>query len=279
VMSTAMHYALGAIAVLIVGGLNGVVTGIIPLDWQAHNTYFVVSHIHYVLIGGNMFPVFAGLFYWFPKMTGRMLNEPLGKVSFWLSFIGFNVAFFPMQIVGLIGMPRRIYTYPAGLGWSTMNMVETVGAFVLGIGILLIFIDVFISRKFGRVAGRNPWNADTLEWATDSPPEPYAFVHIPTVVSRHPLWDEHDEEADPGDERTFDEGRLTPVSTWLDAEPYAVAKMPEETLLPLIACLALFGFFLALVFQLMWVALGCFIATLFLACFWLWPRPEAEEVA
>jgi cytochrome c oxidase subunit 1/cytochrome c oxidase subunit I+III len=279
VMTTAMHYALGAIAILIVGGLNGIVTGIIPLDWQAHNTYFVVSHIHYVLIGGNMFPVFAGLYYWFPKMTGRMLNEPLGKLSFWIAFVGFNVAFFPMQIVGLAGMPRRIYTYPAGLGWGAMNMLETVGAFVLGIGLLLTFINLIVSRKSGRVAGKNPWNADTLEWATDSPPEAYAFVHIPTVASRHPLWDDHDEESDPADERTFEEGRLTPVSTWLDAEPYAVAKMPGETLVPLFACLTLFGFFLALVFQLMWVVLGCFIATLLLAFFWLWPRPETEGAA
>jgi cytochrome c oxidase subunit I len=279
VMTTSMHYALGSIAILIVGGLNGVVTGIIPLDWQAHNTYFVVSHIHYVLIGGNMFPVFAGLYYWFPKMTGRLLNEPLGKLSFWISFLGFNVAFFPMQILGLIGMPRRIYTYPAGLGWSSMNILETVGAFVLGIGILLTLINAVVSRKTGRIAGKNPWNADTLEWATDSPPEPYAFVHIPTVVSRHPLWDEHDEEADPEDERVFDEGRLTLVSTWLDAEPYAVANMPKETIVPLLACLALFGFFLALVFQFMWGALGCFLVTLSFALFWLWPRAEAEEAA
>ncbi len=279
VMTTAMHYALGSIAVLIVGGLNGVVTGIIPLDWQAHNTYFVVSHIHYVLIGGNMFPVFAALFYWFPKMTGKMLNESLGKWSFWICFVGFNVAFFPMQILGFIGMPRRVYTYPAGLGWSSMNMLETAGAFVLGIGILLIFINVFISRRRGRIAGRNPWNADTLEWATDSPPEAYAFVHLPTVASRHPLWDDHDEEADPSDERTLDDGRLTLVSTWLDAEPYAVASMPKETLVPLLACLTLFGFFLALVFQLMWLVLGCFLVTLSFAFYWLWPRPEAEEGA
>lgn len=158
-------------------------------------------------------------------------------------------------------------------------MLETAGAFVLGIGILLIFINVFISRRRGRIAGRNPWNADTLEWATDSPPEAYAFVHLPTVASRHPLWDDHDEEADPSDERTLDDGRLTLVSTWLDAEPYAVASMPKETLVPLLACLTLFGFFLALVFQLMWLVLGCFLVTLSFAFYWLWPRPEAEEGA
>lgn len=194
-------------------------------------------------------------------------------------FLGFNVGFFPMHIVGLLGMPRRIYTYPAGLGLEPLNMIETIGSFVLGIGILVSIINWLVSRKTGALAGRNPWNADTLEWMMESPPEPYAMVHIPTVVSRHPLWDDHDEEYDPENERVFEQGRLTPVSTWLDAEPYAISKMPKETIAPLLVSLALFGFFLALVFQLMWAALGCVIATLFLTYYWLWPRPEGEEVA
>lgn len=279
VMTTSMYFAVATIALLVVGGLSGVFTGIIPVDWQAHNTYFVVGHIHYVLIGSNLFPVFAAFYYWLPKMTGRMPSETLGKWSFWLMFLGFNVGFFPMQIIGLLGMPRRIYTYPAGLGWEPINMIETIGAFVLGIGILVSIVNWFMSRKTGVIAGKNPWNADTLEWSTDSPPAPYGSVHLPTVVSRHPMWDEHDEEYDPENGRVFAEGRLTLVTTWLDAEPYAVSKMPEETIAPLLLALALFGFFLALVFQQMWAALAAFIVALFLTYYWLWPRPEGEEVA
>lgn len=277
VMTTAMHYAMGSIALLIIGGLNGVVTGIIPVDWQAHNTYFVVGHIHYVLIGANMFPVFAGLYYWLPKMTGRMLNETLGKWSFWVMFIGFNVGFFPMQIVGLLGMPRRIYTYPSNLSWNALNMIITAGAFVLGIGILLSIINFVYSRKYGVLAGKNPWNSDGLEWDTDSPPEPYAVVHIPQVATRHPLWDDFDEREDPNDERVLDNGRLTYITTWLDAEVVSIAKMPEETLAPILLSLALFGFFLAMTFQLIFVALGALGACFAASFYWLWPREKGEE--
>jgi heme/copper-type cytochrome/quinol oxidase subunit 1 len=278
VMTTSMYYALGSVVLLVIGGLSGIYTGVIPVDWQAHNTYYIVAHIHYVLIGSNVFPVFAAFYYWLPKMMGRMMNETLGKWSFWVMFIGFNVGFFPMHIVGLLGMPRRIYTYPPGLGWGTINMVETIGAFVLGIGILLSMINFFYSRRYGVPAGKNPWNADTLEWLSDSPPEPYAHVHLPTVASRHPLWDDYDEEYDPDDERIYAEGRLTPVSDWLNAEPFAVSKMPEETLSPLLLALALFGFFLALVFQQMWYALAALLAAIVLTGYWLWPRTKGEEI-
>ena len=197
VATAALYYAVGSVALLVIGGLSGVFTGIIPVDWQAHNTYYVVAHIHYVLIGSNVFPVFAGLYYWFPKMSGRMLNERLGKWSFWIMFIGFNLGFFPMHIVGLMGMPRRIYTYAPGLGLQPMNELMTFGAFMLGVGILITLINVMLSMRFGAIAGRNPWSSDGLEWETDSPPKPYATVHIPTVVSRHPLWDDYDEEQIP----------------------------------------------------------------------------------
>jgi heme/copper-type cytochrome/quinol oxidase subunit 1 len=279
VMSTAMHFALGSVALLVIGGLSGTFTGIIPVDWQAHNTYYVVAHIHYVLIGSNVFPVFAAFYYWLPKMMGRMMNETLGKWSFWVMFIGFNVGFFPMHIVGLMGMPRRIYTYEAGLHLTALNQVETIGAFVLGIGILISIINFFYSRRFGEIAGRNPWNADTLEWDTESPPEAYSVVHIPTVASRHPLWDDHDESYDPDNERVLAEGRLTLVTDWLEAEPFAVSKMPEETISPLLASIAIFGFFLALIFQWMWAALGCLIVTIALSFYWLWPRERGEEIA
>src|SRR5579862_6771028 len=190
VATASMHYALGSIALLVIGGLSGVFTGIIPVDWQAHNTYYVVAHIHYVLIGSNMFPVFAAFYYWLPKMTGRLMDETLGKWSFWVMFIGFNVGFFPMHILGLLGMPRRIYTYESGLGFDGLNITVTIGAFVLGVGILLSILNFFNSVRSGKVAGCNPWNSDGLEWETNSPPESYAVAHIPVVVTRHPLWDD-----------------------------------------------------------------------------------------
>ena len=276
VPTTAMHYALGSIVMLVIGGLSGVFTGIIPADWQVHNTYYVVAHIHYVLIGANVFPVFAGFYYWLPKMTGRLMNERLGKWSFWVMFIGFNTGFFPMHNLGLLGMPRRIFTYQAGLGFDGLNLLVTVGAFVFGIGILLSIVNLFISLRTGELAGRNPWNSDGLEWETDSPPAPYATVHIPVVVSRHPLWDDFNEEDDPENERVLDWGRLTPTTTWLDAEPQGIATIPEDSLAPLIMSLALFVVFLALAFQWMWAGLAALVVTFFTGCFWMWPLTRKE---
>ncbi|MFP5276821.1 MAG: cbb3-type cytochrome c oxidase subunit I [Acidobacteriota bacterium] len=278
VATTAMYYAVGTIVLLVIGGLSGVFTGIIPVDWQAHNTYFVVAHIHYVLIGSNLFPVMAGFYYWGPKMTGKMMSERLGKWSFWIMFIGFNVGFFPMHILGLLGMPRRIFTYQAGLGFAGMNMLVTVGAFVLGFGVLLSILNLLISLRCGEEAGRNPWNSDGLEWESDSPPPPYGSVHIPVVVSRNPLWDDFDEEEDPENERVLDGGRWTPITSWLDAEPLAIATIPEDSLMPLWAALAVYGFFQAMVVQLIWVAAGMLVATLLFGIWWMWPRTKEEIV-
>ena len=276
VATASMHYALGSIALLVIGGLSGVFTGIIPVDWQAHNTYYVVAHIHYVLIGSNMFPVFAGFYYWLPKMTGRMLDERLGKWSFWVMFVGFNIGFFPMHILGLLGMPRRIYTYEPGLGFDGLNMTVTIGAFVLGLGILLSIVNFFISLRSGKIAGCNPWNSDGLEWETNSPPESYAVVHIPIVVTRHPLWDDFAEQDDPENERVLDDGRLTPTTTWLDADPVGIATIPEDSLAPLILAIVMFVFFLTLTFQMIWVALAALVITFFTGCFWMWPRTSKE---
>ncbi len=279
VLTTAMHFAIGFIALIVVGGLSGIVTAVIPVDWQMTDTYFVVSHLHYVLVGANMIPVFAAFYYWLPKMTGRMLDETLGKISFWIIFIGFNLAFFPMHLLGVLGMPRRIYTYKAGLGWDGMNMLITVGAFILAFGILLSAINFFWSLKHGRIAGKNPWNADTLEWSTESPPEPYGSVHIPTVITRHPLWDEHEEEEDPKGERVLDQDRLTLSTTWLDAETLALARMPKDTILPLILAIGFFVLLIALTFMWMWLALGTVIFCFATAAVWFWPKPEEGELA
>lgn len=278
VATASMYYAIGSVVMLVIGGLSGVFTGIIPVDWQVHNTYFVVAHIHYVLIGSNLFPIFAGFYYWLPKMTGRMMSERLGKISFWVMFIGFNVGFFPMHILGLMGMPRRIYTYHSGLGFDTWNMVVTLGAFVLGIGVLISIINLFISLRRGAIAGPDPWNADGLEWSTDSPPKSFGSLHIPLVASRHPLWDDFEEEEDPDNDRVLDSGRLTPSTTTLDAVPIAIATIPEDSLTPLLSSLTLFGFFTFMVFQMVWAALAMVAATALIFAVWMWPRTEKEIV-
>jgi len=276
VLKTPMYFAMGAVAILVIGGLNGTYTGVIPVDWQVHNTYFVLAHIHYVLVGGNVLPVFAGFYYWFPKMTGRMMSERLGKWSFWIMMLGFNVGFFPMHLLGLAGMPRRIYTYEPGLGFGNLNMTVTVGSFVFAFGILLSIINFFYSRKHGEIAGKDPWHADTLEWALDSPPAPYAVAHIPTITSRNPLWDNHDEFYDPDDARVFDQGREVPASTWLDAIPLGISQMPAPTLAPLFLALALFVLFLSLTFTWMWAALAGVILTFASGAYWAWPKREEE---
>jgi heme/copper-type cytochrome/quinol oxidase subunit 1 len=277
VLTTAMHYAIGFIALIVVGGLNGVASAVLPLDWQITETYWIVSHIHYVLVGANLFPVLAAWYYWAPKMTGRMMSERLGKISFWVTFIGFNMAFFTMQILGVEGMPRRIYTYLGGLGWDWLNMLVTVGAFILGLGLLLTLINFLWSRKYGVLAGKNPWNADTLEWDTLSPPPPYGSVHIPTVVSRHPLWDEHEEEEDPTGERILDEGRLTFSTTWLDGDAFALSQMPKETIKPLLAGIGISVLCGAVIYQWMWLSIASTIFTLISVAWWL--RPTFEDVA
>ncbi len=274
VLTTSLMFALGFIALLVVGGLNGIVTAVIPIDWQVTDTYWVVAHIHYVLIGTNVFPVFAALYFWLPKIMGRMLDEKLGKWSFWLMFVGFNVAFFPMHLLGIFGMPRRIYTYPAGMGWEGLNTLSTVGAFTLGVGIAVTFWNIFVSMRTGRVAGKNPWNADGLEWETDSPPAPYATVHLPIVYSRHPLWDTHDEAFDPSNSRIFDQGRFTLRTDWLTAQPIALTRMPEDTIIPLLLALTLTIVFTGIIITSLWLALAGTILSLITVGGWIWPKAE-----
>ncbi len=187
--ATPMLYAVGFLVLFLVGGLNGAFSAAVPVDFAIHDTYFVVAHIHYVLFGGSVFAIFGGIYYWFPKMTGRMLNETLGRIQFVLLFIGFNLTFFPMHQLGLAGMPRRIADYANGAGWTELNLAATVGGFIIAFAMLPFFWNVLISLRNGRVAGDDPWESNTLEWATSSPPPPYNFDHLPEIRSERPVFD------------------------------------------------------------------------------------------
>jgi heme/copper-type cytochrome/quinol oxidase subunit 1 len=284
VITTAFLFFAGMIVLFVIGGVSGFMTASAPLDWQLTDTYFVVAHLHYVLIGINVFPVVGGLYYWFPKFTGRLLNERLGRWNFWTMFVGFNVAFLPMHLLGIMGMPRRIYTYPAGMGWGTTNLVITAGALLFAAGVLLLFVNVALSLKRGAPAGDNPWDAPTLEWATSSPPPPYNFAVIPSVASRHPLWEEKLGEAESrsrlDEGLLLDRGRETVGTTPLDAEPDLILEMPADTPAPFVLALGLAILFTGAAGHWWWVAAaGSALAALALLV-WFWPRRvHADEPA
>ena len=274
--TTSMLFIVGFIALFVIGGISGVMVASVPFDWQAHDTYFVVAHLHYVLIGMNLFPVIAAFYYWLPKMTGRLLDERLGRWNFWIMFIGMNITFFPMHILGLRGMPRRIYTYPGGLGWDRLNLIETWGAYLFALGVLLFIVNVLRSQFSGAAAGSNPWKASGLEWSVSSPPPAYNFEVIPTVASRDPLWDAHDEVGHPRAERLLDERKETLGTSVLDAEPDRRLPMPDDTLLPLFLAVAIAIVVLGLLFQSALLGGGGLVAALLLAAGWMWPSVARE---
>jgi cytochrome c oxidase subunit I len=281
VITTAFLYFSSMILLFVIGGVSGFMTASVPVDWQLTDTYFVVAHLHYVLIGINVFPVLGAVYFWFPKMTGRLLDERLGRWNFWTTFIGFNLAFLPMHITGLLGMPRRVYTYADGMGWDTLNLITSVGSFVLAVGILLFLVNVAKSLKSGAPASNNPWDAPTLEWSIPSPPPPYNFAVIPTVGSRHPLW-----EGRLGEEGVLsslnrgmllEEGKETIATTALDAEPDMVLEMPADSFAPVLLALGTSVVFVGLLLKL-WSVVGVGGAVTVLALLaWLWPRRELRE--
>ncbi len=265
----------GFFFVFLIGGLTGVMLAVVPVDWQVHDTFFVVAHLHYVLIGGAVFPLFGGLYYWFPKITGRMLNEKLGYVHFWLFFVGFNLTFFPMHILGLGGMTRRIYTYPEELQWGHMNALATIGAFLMGLGVIVFVIDVLACLRVGVLAPANPWGAGTLEWATSSPPPSYNFLDLPTVSSREPLWE------DPPDQpfvTGLSEDVREVLSTKpLDADPSHRELFPSPTIWPFLAAVATGFLFIASIFTpwgVVWGA-GPLAVTLI---GWFWPSRREKQI-
>src|SRR3954470_5501749 len=186
---TPLYFACGFLATFVIGGVSGVILAIFPVDWQLTDTYFVVAHLHYVLFGGSVFAIFGGLYYWFPKISGRLMSEGLGKLSFWLMFVGFNLTFLIQHSLGMSGMPRRIYRYEHAPQWGDMNLISTIGSWILGIGVLVTIANVVISAKRGRIAGNDPWKGNTLEWFTQSPPPENNFDVIPRIRSVEPMKD------------------------------------------------------------------------------------------
>ena len=281
-MRTPFLFVLGFIVVFVIGGLSGVMFAVISFDQQVTDSYFVVAHFHYVLFGGAVFPILAAIHYWLPKMSGRMFSERLGVASFWVVFTGFNLAFFPMHISGLLGMPRRVYTYPDHMGWNLLNLLSTIGSFVLAFGILLILLNVLWSVARGAPAGNDPWGANTLEWSVASPPPAYNFATIPVVRSANPNWDTDDRAEDRArlerGELVFADGHETVATSEVDANLERLLQMPSDSPWPLAVAAALTIFFVGLVARSnvsAWVGVALIVVTL-VGWHFPWSAEEGE---
>jgi cytochrome c oxidase subunit I len=274
---TPLLYVVGFIINFVIGGLTGVMVASVPLDLQVHDTYFVVAHFHYTLIGGAVFPLLGAVHYWFPKITGRLLDERLGKWCFWLLLFGFNLTFFPMHISGLLGMPRRVYTYQPGLGWELYNLLSTIGAFWMAGALLLLAFNIARAFLRGAAAPANPWDAPSLEWSTASPPPVFNYAHIPVVNSRTPLWTERDGLAVMTGLRVHDRELL--LTTVLDAKPDTREPSPEPSIWPLLAAFAATGLFIGSIFNPWAVVIGAVPLSIMLIG-WFWPKgpPTTEPV-
>ena len=265
-LNTPMLFAIALVALFTIGGISGVMHSSPPADLQQTDTYFIVAHFHYVLFGGSIMGIFAGIYHYFPKMTGRMMDEKLGKIHFWLNFVGMNLTFFPMHFAGMLGMPRRIYTYDAGQGWEVYNLMSTVGAYIIAFGTLFFVWNFLKSRKTGAVAGPNPWGAGTLEWTIPSPPPDYNFATLPNVTSRYPLWE--------GKEADFESARINVQEGKTAAELGIV--MPYNTIKPMLVAFGLVLMFCGLLTSkvIIFLGAGIMIVSLFT---WLLAPLEPEH--
>jgi len=278
-------FIVGSLVTFVIGGLTGVMLAVVPFDWQAHDTYFIVAHLHYVLIGGMVFPLFAALYYWIPMTSRRALSERLGKWVFWLLFSGMQVTFFPMHLTGLMGMPRRVWVYHAGMGWELTNLISTVGAFMFGAGVAIFLFDLIRNFRFAR--GRNAGNlygGGTLEWL---PTGLYSARSIPVVRSRYPLWDDPELSKEVKRGRYFLPNtvfgrRETLVTSPLKAEPQYLQTLPGPSIWPMASAILTAGFFLLLVVQLYWLAVISGVGAVAGMLRWLWetdrlpPAPDAD---
>jgi cytochrome c oxidase subunit I+III len=276
-LTTPMLFCLGFFGVFMIGGVTGVMLASVPLDLQLHDTFFVVAHLHYVLIGGAVFPLLGAVHYWFPKLTGRLLGERLGRWTFATFFIGFNLVFFPLHVLGLRGMPRRVFSYPAGQGWDDLNFLASVGSVVLALSVLLLLVNAWRALRRGELAGPNPWGADSLEWSVASPPPVYGFEHVPVVSGRYPLWMQAGRL--PVVRGLRSDRREVLVTQLLDAEPDHRAELPGPTSWPLAAAVGTAVLFVTAIFTPWGVVIGAVcIAGALVA--WYWPRvPFSEELA
>ncbi len=274
-LATPMLFVLGFVAIFVLGGLSGVTLAAVPFDLQVHDTYYVVAHFHYVLLGGAVFPLIGGIYFWFPKMTGRMMSERLGVVNFWLLFIGFNVTFFPMHILGFRGMPRRIYTYPAEMGWGTLNLVATAGALLLIAGGALFVFNVVRSYVTGTVAANDPWLGETLEWSTSSPPPVYNFLHIPIVEGRSAMWNRSDPAPVVTGLRT--DCREVLITDVMDAAPVHAYELPRPTIWPFLCAVVTSAFFVGSVFT-PWALPVAILPLAITLIGWFWPKRPTRDL-
>jgi cytochrome c oxidase subunit 1 len=274
-MKTPLIWMLGFFATFLIGGLTGVTLACVSADHQVHDTFFVVAHLHYVLIGGAVFPLFGAFYYWFPKWTGRMLSEAAGKWHFWLFFLGFHLTFFPMHKLGFDGMPRRVYTYLPETDWQYLNVAVTCGVGLMGLGVLTFLGNVLVSRKTGVIAGDDPWAAPTLEWGTSSPPPSYNFRNPPTVRSLNPLWE------DPPDTPVVVglsvRHREVLVTTTHDALPDHRYHMAGESVWSVVAALIVTGLMIGSIFHPLPIVIGLAVLLLALAG-WFWPTKGPEPI-
>jgi cytochrome c oxidase subunit I+III len=274
VFKTPLLFVIGFIVTFVVGGLTGVMVASVPFDTQVHDTYFVVAHFHYVLIGGAVFPLLGAVYYWFPKMTGRMMSERLGKWAFWLIVIGFNLTFFPMHILGLQGMPRRVYTYQPDMPWYGLNMFVSLSAIILVAGFLVFFIDAIRSVRRGAIAPDNPWDAPTLEWSTASPPPSFNFARMPVVSGPNPLWEQPEIMAVASGLRT--DRRELVVTTLTKAIPQAREASPRNSIWPLCTAVATSVMLIWSIFT-PWAVVWGSIPVAMALIGWFWPKGTPED--